>query len=40
MRMKRGSVSQLGDAQCTIDGWQNTMSPGSPVSSMTRSGTP
>ena len=26
--------------QCTMTGWQNTMSPGSPVNSTTRSGTP
>ena len=31
---------RFGATQCTMTGWQKTMSPGSPVSSTTRSGTP
>ena len=39
-RMMRGRSPQLGATQCTISGWATTMSPGSPVSSTTRSGSP
>ena len=38
--MKRGRVPRFGVLQWTMSGWQKTMSPGSPVSSTTRSGTP
>jgi hypothetical protein len=38
--MKRGRVTRFGATQWTMTGWQNTMSPGSPVNSTTRSGTP
>jgi hypothetical protein len=40
IRMNRGHTPRFGATQCTTTGWQNTMSPGSPVSSTTRSGTP
>jgi hypothetical protein len=40
IRMKRGRVPRFGAAQWTMTGWQKTMSPGSPVSSTTRRGTP
>jgi hypothetical protein len=38
--MNRGHAPRLGAAQWTMAGWQKTMSPGSPVNSTTRSGTP
>jgi len=40
IRMKRGRVPRFGATQWTMTGWQKTMSPGSPVNSTTRRGTP